>query len=92
MKGKIEKELVKGSKYVIKSLYTREETLETRGVFKGYIVLGRDHGLKMELDDTHDNPGVIRVIPSHMIIHLDVIEQAAKEEEEESKKGSSYFG
>ncbi|GEM_PF-4329023 len=80
--------LVVGSKYKIVSLSARDETIETMGEFKGYIYLGRDQALKMELDEE----GEIRVVPSHMILYLDIIEQAERKEKREKKRESSYFG
>ena len=84
-------ELVEGSRYLVRSLDTRDKTLETRGEFKGYLFIGRDQGLRMILDDSHDVPGTIRIIPCHMIINIDVINQVHKIEEK-SKKGDSYIG
>ncbi len=84
-------ELVEGSQYMLRSLYSREKTLETRGEFKGYIFIGREQALKMELDDSHEDAGTIRVIPSHMIIHIDIISQASRKKEK-TKKAGNYFG
>ncbi len=76
---------------MISSLHTRENTLETRGEFKGYVFIGRDQGLRVELDDSHEESGTIRIIPCHMIIHIDVISQMERKEDKE-KKSSTYFG
>lgn len=84
-------ELVEGSKYKIRSLFSREETLVTSGEFKGYMFIGRDQALKMELDDTHEEAGLIRIIPSHMIIHIDIITQVPRKKEK-GKKTGAYFG
>lgn len=84
-------ELVEGSRYHIKSLYTRAETLETKGVFKGYMYIGRDQGVKIELDESHEDCGTVRIIPCHMIIFIDIIDQLEKKVETEIKS-SSYFG
>lgn len=74
--------LVKGSKYRIVSLETRDKPLVSHGTFKGYVVIGHDEGLCLELDESHKElEGRTRIIPTHMIIAIDVIETAAKEEE-----------
>ncbi len=84
-------ELVEGSRYLIKSLHSREKTLETRGEFKGYVFIGRDQGLRVELDDSHEEGGTIRFIPCHMIIHIDVINEVERKEDKVKKSGT-YFG
>ncbi len=84
-------EITEGSHYVINSLSTRDEALETRGYFEGYIQLGKHQAMAVELDDSHEEPGRKRIIPVHMISCVDVIEQA-EAEEEDKKETSSYFG
>jgi hypothetical protein len=74
--------LIKGSKYRIVSLETREKPLLTHGVFKGYAAIGHDEGICMELDESHkESKGRTRIVPTHMILAIDVIETAEKEEE-----------
>ncbi|MBI4393480.1 MAG: hypothetical protein HY556_06760 [Euryarchaeota archaeon] len=69
------------SKYRITSAGTRDENLLTNGTFKGYVSVGSGDGLAIELDKTHgDIKGKIRVIPSHMILSIDIIEAKAEEE------------
>ncbi|MFW6040389.1 MAG: hypothetical protein ACOC85_00960 [Thermoplasmatota archaeon] len=90
-KKKTKTNLVRGSKYSVKSLSTRDEILTTKGDFLGYVTLGKTHGIKIRLDDFHgDDKGSIRIIPIHVITMIDVIEEA--ESEEEDKETSSYFG
>ncbi len=84
--------LVVGSKYRIVSLSKRNETLETVGTFKGYIYLGRDQALKMELEDSDEESKQIRVVPSHMILYLDIIEQMEQKDKNKVNRDSSYFG
>jgi len=92
-KKNVQDRLTVGSKYLIRSLHTREETLETSGTFRGYLTLGRDQALRMELDDEHEEPGKIRIIPSHMVIHIDIIEEVEEEEDDgKDTSRSSYFG
>lgn len=84
-------ELTEGSHYIIKSLSTRDESVETRGYFEGYIQLGKHQAMAMEMDDSHEEPGRKRIVPCHMISSVDVIEQAEPDEEEKKDTGS-YFG
>ena len=83
-------QLTQGSKYKITSMESRDKPLITRGMFKGYTMIGDIDSLCMELDVSHKgNKGKIRVIPSHMIISIDII-SIAKEEKKESE--SIYVG
>ncbi|MGM0406052.1 MAG: hypothetical protein ACQEQM_07925 [Thermoplasmatota archaeon] len=91
-KKKINSALTEGSHYIVKSLATREESLETRGFFEGYVSLGRGHALRIKLDDTNDeNEGEVRIVPNHMITSIDIIKEN-DEPEENKKPSSSYFG
>ncbi len=81
--------LVEGSKYRIMSFRTREESMETCGIFKGYLYLGRDQALKIELED---DDKTIRLIPSHMVLYMEVIEQLEDAPKESKKSSSSYYG
>lgn len=73
--------LTKGSKYEIKSLERRDQPLVTRGIFRGLVAIGGDQALSVELDETHGkSKGMIRLIPNHMIISIDIIEAVGKEE------------
>ena len=74
--------LTKGSKYRVVSLETREKPLVTHGIFKGYAAIGHDEGICLELDESHkESKGRMRIVPTHMILAIDVIESAEKEEE-----------
>ena len=79
-----------GSVYKIKSLESKEKPLLSHGIFMGYAAIGHDEGVCIELDSSHKElAGKIRVIPAHMILAIDIIEVAKKEEEEE-KEDSTY--
>jgi len=74
--------LTKGSKYRVVSLETREKPLVTHGIFKGYAAIGHDEGICLELDESHkESKGRMRIVPTHMILAIDVIESAEKEED-----------
>jgi len=82
--------LTKGSRYRITSMETRDRPLITHGVFRGYAAIGPDDGVCMELDLSHaELAGKIRILPSHMIISIDVVEQA-EEKREKEKPGTMY--
>ena len=84
--------LTKGSKYRISSLESRDHPLVTNGTFMGYTAIGHDDGICVQLDDTHKgDAGIMRVIPTHMIICIDVI-QAAKAKEQKAPDTATMFG
>jgi hypothetical protein len=94
MKDDAQFQLTVGSKYRIRSLESRDNPLISQGVFKGYTAFAHEDAICMELDDSHkDDKGKIRVIPSHMVIALDVLsaaeDQTSKEKDQET---SVYFG
>ena len=82
--------LTKGSRYRITSMETRDRPLVTHGVFRGYAAVGPDDALCVELDSSHtDQGGKVRIIPCHMVIAIDVVEQA-EEKKEKEKPGQMY--
>jgi len=83
--------LTVGSKYRICSVHGKEGVMITEGIFKGYTSIGSDEAICMELSKKHRNlAGKIRVIPTSMILSIDILEEAkAKEDEEE--KTAIYF-
>lgn len=83
--------LTLGSKYHVRSLASREAILETRGTFRGFVGVGSIDGVAMELDSTHgDLSGKMRVIPSHMVLSIDILE-AAKSDEEKAEDLSMHY-
>ncbi len=86
-------QMTKGSKYRIESLESRDKPLLTQGEFKGYTVIGHDDAICVEMDDTHGElKGKYRIIPTHMIVAIDVITAAKDEKDKEKEKTSRYFG
>ena len=80
-----------GSKYRIKSLEARDKPLVTSGKFLGYTAIGHDEGMCIELDSTHeDKAGKIRVLPTHAIVSLDIIEAADKVEKSVPDAGTMF--
>ena len=69
--------LTPGSMYEIRSLGAKDEPIVTKGTFRGYTQVGNIDGLCIELDASHKElKGKIRVIPSHMVMALDIIAAA----------------
>ena len=83
--------LTKDSRYRIKSLESRDHPLITSGKFIGYAAIGHDEGMAMELDETHeDKKGHTRVVPTHTIICIDIIEAAEKEDKKRPDSGTMF--
>ena len=90
MPGVDEIVLTKGSRYRITSMETRDKPLISHGIFRGYAAVGPDDGLCVELDSSHaELAGKVRIIPCHMVISIDVVEQA-EERREKEKPGTMY--
>ena len=84
--------LTRGSKYHVLSLGTKERMTETTGKFLGYTSVGGDEGMVIELGDEHaDLKGVLRVLPLHMIIAIDIL-QPAEDIEEKKEDKTPMFG
>lgn len=85
--------LTPGSLYKVKSLESRDHPMETTGIFKGYAAVAHDTAIVMELDKTHgEEKGRLRLIPSHMIISIDVLKAEKEKDEKESESTAVYFG
>jgi len=85
--------LTPGSLYKIKSLESRDHPMETVGIFKGYAALAHDTAVVIELDKSHgDEKGRLRLIPSHMILSIDVVKAEKEKEEKELESNAVYFG
>jgi len=83
--------LTKGSRYRIESMETRDHTKITKGIFRGYATIGPDDALVVELDDSHQElKGKLRLIPLHVILSVDVLEQVAGETPPPEKHGTMY--
>lgn len=86
--------LTPGSLYRVKSLESREKPLETIGVFKGYAAVAHDTAVVMEveLSTGESKETFMRLIPSHMIISIDVLKAEKEEEQKEKDSNAVYFG
>ncbi len=83
--------LTKGSKYRVKSIESRDKPLVSHGTFEGYTVIGHDEAVVITLDESHkEMGGRKRVIPTHMIVAIDVVE-AAEEGREMDEPSRMYI-
>ena len=83
--------LTRGSRYRITSLEARDHPLVTSGIFIGYTAIGHDEGMCVELDETHgDEAGRIRVVPTHVIVAIDIIESVDKEQRKLPDSGTMF--
>jgi hypothetical protein len=87
-------ELTKGSEYKVLSLGSRDNLIETTGVFKGFISIGVDEtGLLIELSGSHgDMAGRTRIIPLHVILMIDILNVMENEKKDDYKGMSHYVG
>jgi len=94
MNKKTEMELTDGSKYTIISIGGRENALETKGTFKGFMTMGVDEiGLIMKLDKEHgDMTGKLRIVPLHAILAIDVLDAKPNSKKDTEKEMPSYVG
>lgn len=85
--------LTEGSQYRVKSLEARDKPMETIGVFKGYAAIAHDTAMVMELEKPlGEGKAMLRLIPSHMIISIDVLKAEEEKKAKESEGDSAYFG
>lgn len=86
-------ELVPGSKYIIYSIGSEKEIMETSGTFIGYSYISKDEGgICIKLDSSHGSKeGMTRIIPTGMILAIDIVKEKRVRKKEE-KEPSHYFG
>ncbi len=82
-----------GSQYREKSHEARDKPMETIGIFKGYAAVAHDTAIVMELEmPLGDGKAMLRLIPSHMIISIDVLKAKKEEKAKEQDGEAAYFG
>lgn len=86
--------LTPGSLYRVKSLESRDKPLETIGVFKGYAAVAHDTAVVMDVDISAGDKKerLLRLIPAHMIISIDVLKAEKAEEQADKDSNAVYFG
>jgi hypothetical protein len=84
--------LTQGSRYIVTSLGNRDRVMVSKGKFRGYTVVGNVDGLCIELDNSHGAlKGKVRVIPSHMILSIDIIEAAIPKPQAPEENVGHYY-
>lgn len=84
-----EHRLTPGSRYRIVSLASQTETQTNEGTFQGITSLGSIDALVLEVPSDGDEP-LVRLIPTHTVVQLDVLEQAGEDEGDEEEAGMHY--
>jgi len=87
-------ELTEDSVYKITSLGSREQAIETEGIFKGFISIGVDEtGILMQLNESHGAlAGKQRIIPLHVLLLIDVLDAKENEKKDDYKGMAHYVG
>lgn len=86
-------ELTEGSEYKITSLGGKDILLETQGIFKGFISIGDETGLIIELNVSHgDMVGKTRIVPLHVLLLIDVLNVKENEKDDDDGQISHYVG
>lgn len=85
--------LTEGSQYRVKSLEARDKPMETIGIFKGYAAVAHDTAIVMELEKPlGGGNAMLRLIPSHMIISIDVLKAEKEKKTKDQNEEAAYFG
>ena len=94
MEKKEEVKLIEGSRFKIISIGGRDTSLETEGIFKGYMSIGiEEGGLIMEMGESHGSEkGKLRVVPLHAILAIDILDESKNKESPEDKESTQYYG
>ena len=70
---------------------TRDRTKVTKGIFRGYATIGTDDAIVVELDESHQElKGKLRLIPLHVVLAVDVLEQVPGDAPKVEKHGTMY--
>ena len=86
-------ELVPGSKYIVYSIGSEKEIMQTSGTFVGYSYISKDEGgICIKMDESHGTKkGLIRIIPISMILAIDVIERKRRRGRKKKEEATHYF-
>jgi len=87
-------ELIPGSEYLIYSIGPDKEAIETRGTFIGYAYISKDEGgICIKMDSSHGSKkGMTRIIPTSMILAIDILKEKRVKKDREEEAPSHYFG
>ena len=94
MDKKEEVKLIEGSRYKIISIGGRDSSLETEGIFKGYMSIGiEEAGILMVLGESHGaDKGKLRMVPLHAILAIDILDEKPHEEAGDERENTQYYG
>jgi hypothetical protein len=87
-----ELKLTPGSRYLIRSVLSRDQVLETEGVFKGITTLGTSDAIVLEVQGQEKHRGKLRCIPTHMITCVDILESAEDKEHPKHEDENVHYG
>lgn len=75
--------LTPGSRIRVYSAGSRDEPMESTGLFRGLVSVGGDNSLAMELDEgvKKDEKGRVRLIPMNAVMAIDILHAVKVEEE-----------
>jgi hypothetical protein len=86
-------QLREGTICKIISLGKKTAPVVTQGTFKGYTIVGDCEGICIELDASHKNlKGKLRVIPTMMILSIDILSESSTLHDEEEETTARYMG
>ena len=84
--------LLPGTKCVVYSMSSNDTIVKTSGTFCGYVMLGEDTAICIEMNEKHgDMKGKIRLIPMGAVASIDVIEAPDEEESKEKEEEHFYY-
>ncbi len=86
--------LTTGSVLLLRSADKGESPLITQGTFRGYVNLGGDQAMSIEMDGKDsEGKSLVRLVPCAAILSLDILTPAKPEEEKKSVDVRPvYFG
>lgn len=83
--------LTKGSRYRVLSVETRDKPMVTHGTFQGYGTVGPSDAICIILDESHrELAGKTRLIPIHMVLSIDVVDQVDPEKAKTDEPRTMY--
>jgi hypothetical protein len=86
--------LTPGSRVRVFSAGSREEPMESTGLFRGLVSVGGDNSLSLELEEGGKaEKGRIRLIPMNAVMAIDILHAVKPEEEKRADPVSAqgYF-
>ena len=80
--------LRKGAEILVRSLSSKDEVLETQGIYQGNTMIGQGSALIVKLPGRKvKGKENIRLLPEHMLLSIDVIKNGQLKEKGDKDKG-----